>query len=238
MDNNRKYTQAERKEGVRLASEIGTKEAAIKLGVPYKTLAGWATKARKENISSIQQAVQQHEKQILKDYAQEPEPVHDIAVNLASIIADLYKTLSSASKEAATLFQSLNDNNGTISMFRKDVASRDSQIAELSRILNENNQIIEDLQRKLNERHQEIRENEMRIDDLSERLKNSLQMDNISQNQELITLKTNLQNSLKLEYEDYLVSKDSECNPDTYGALIGSLTRIFKTLRRYGIIID
>jgi hypothetical protein len=83
-----------------------------------------------------------------------------------------------------------------------------------------------------------VRENEVRVIDLSERLKNSLQMDNISQNQELITLKTNLQNSLKVEYADYLVSKDSDCNPDTYGALIGSLTRTFKILRRFGITIE
>ena len=94
------------------------------------------------------------------------------------------------------------------------------------------------MRRKLDESQQLMRDNEARIDDLSGRLKNSLQMDNISQNQELITLKTNLQNSLKVEYADYIVSKDSECNPDTYGALIGSLSRIFKTLRRFGIVID
>jgi len=159
--------------------------------------------------------------------------------NVAKGIADeLLKTLINASKEAALLFQSLSDSNGTIALLRKDVASRDARIEEFSKTIRKNNEIIDDLHRKLDESKKVIRDNEAHIDDLSGRLKNSLQMDNISQNQELITLRTNLQNSLKIEYADYLVSKDSECNPDTYGALIGSLSRIFKTLRRFGIIID
>lgn len=162
-------------------------------------------------------------------------PTIDITVDLA---AELIKKLSIASKEASILIQSLSDANGTIDLLQKDIMNRDSRIAEFSAELNEKNRTITDLQRKLNERQQLVQECEGRIADLSERLKNSLQMDIISQNQELITLRTNLQNSLKVEYADYLVSKDGECNSDTYGALIGSLARIFKTLRRYGIIID
>ena len=138
--------------------------------------------------------------------------------------SELLQIISSASKEAAVLFQSLSDNNGIIAALRKDVSDREARIA--------------DLQRRFDESQQTTRENEAHIADLSMRLKNSLQMDNISQSQELITLKSNLQNSLKVEYADYFISRDSECNPDTYGALIGSLARIFKTLRRYGIIIE
>jgi len=238
MEINRKYTQEERDEGVSLAGELGTKEAAEKLGVPYKTLSGWVTKARKKNNSESQQDTQKQENPVSIIPVQEPEPVNDIAVNLASIIADLYKTLSNASKEAAILFHSLSESNGTVSLLRKDIENRDSRITELLATIKENEHLIEGLQRKFNDSQQMILKNEASIDDLSGRLKNSLQMESVSQNQELITLKTNLQNSLKVEYADYLVSKDSECNSDTYGALIGSLARIFKTLRRFGIIID
>ena len=69
--------------------------------------------------------------------------------------------------------------------------------------------------------HENSKQNE-KITDLTERLKSSMQMDMISQSQELITLKADLANSLKLEYADYL----------------NSLTRIFRTLRRFGIMID
>ena len=238
MKINRKYTQEERDEGVSLAGKLGTKEAAEKLGVPHKTLSGWVTKARKENISLRQQDTQQQFNTPLESPAQEATSTNDVAVNLASIIADLYKTLTSASKEATVLLQSLNDSNGMVSLLRKDIESRDSRITEFLATIKENELIIEDLQRKLDNRQQTILEKEASIDDLSGRLKNSLQMDSISQNQELITLKTNLQNSLKVEYSDYIASKDSECNADTYGAMLGSLARIFKTLRRFGIIVD
>jgi septal ring factor EnvC (AmiA/AmiB activator) len=170
------------------------------------------------------------------------EPSSDVGVSASDatleLAGELIKTLSSASKEAAILAKSLSDTNGTIALFRKDIANRDSQIAELSSTISMRERTIEELERKLNGERQTVREKDDRISDLSERLKNSLQMDNISQNQELITLKANLQNSLKVEYSDYLASKEVECNPDTYGALLGSLARIFRTLRRYGVIID
>ena len=156
----------------------------------------------------------------------------------ARLTEGLLKMLSSASKEAAALFQSLSGSNGTISLLQKEITSRDSRIAELSTVVTGRDESITELQQEIAEFQQMLRENEAHISDLSERLKTAMQMDNISQNQELLTLKTNLRNGLKIEYADYLISKDCECNPDTYGALIGSLTRIFKTLRRFGITIE
>lgn len=170
-----------------------------------------------------------------KEQQAAPILANDATIRLTE---ELLRMLSSASKEAAELLESLSDSNGTISLLRKVVTNKDSRIAELSTTIGERDRTINDLQRKLNESQYLVRENEAHVADLSERLKNSLQMDNISQNQEMITLISNLKNSLKVEYADYLVSKDSECNPDTYGALIGSLTRIFKTLRRFGITME
>jgi chromosome segregation ATPase len=151
---------------------------------------------------------------------------------------ELLSILTSASKEAATLLQSISGNNGTISLLRKDIASRDTKITELSSIISERDHERTELQRKITDVQNVLHDKENSVSDLSERLKTAMQMDNISQNQELLTLKTNLQNGLKVEYSDYLASKDVECNPDSYGALLGSLARIFKTLRRFGIIID
>lgn len=164
-----------------------------------------------------------------------PIPASDAAMGLAEKLLEM---LSSASNEATVLLQSLSDSNGIISLLRKDVANRDSRIAELSMELNEKDRIITELQRKLEESQQSVHEGEARTSDLSERLKTALQMDSISQNQELITLKTSIQNRLKIEHSDYLVSKDSECTPDNYRAAISTLSQIFKTLRGLGIIIE
>jgi chromosome segregation ATPase len=146
--------------------------------------------------------------------------------------------LTSASKEASTLLKSLHESNGTIDLLRRDILLRDTKIAELSSIISERNNDINVLEQKHEESQKAIENNEVQVSDLTERLKNAMQMNNISQNQELITLKTNLQNSLKVEYTDYLAGKDAEYNKDNFEASLASLTRIFKILRRFGIIID
>lgn len=172
-----------------------------------------------------------------------PEVVeHSVAVHendaVLGIAKELKNILCSASKEATLLTQSLSDTNGTISALRKGILDRDSQIKQLSLTISEGNQTIANLQHMIEENQQTLLEKESRIDDLSEQLKDSLNMGRISNNQDMITLKANLQNSLKVEYADYLIGKESECNPINYGALIDSLTRVFKTMRRYDIIID
>jgi hypothetical protein len=171
--------------------------------------------------------------------AEEPElPSPQTKDNATRLMSELLAMILSASKEASTLQQSLSGSNGTISLLRKDIASRDTKIEELSTVVSERDHEITELQRRIVDVQNTLHDKENYISDLSERLKTAMQMDNISQNQELLTLKTNLQNGLKVEYSDYLASKDGECNPDSYGAMLGSLARIFKTLRRFGIIID
>ena len=73
------------------------------------------------------------------------------------------------------------------------------------------------------------------VSDLTERLRTSLNMDSISKNQELITLKNDISEALKLDYADYTKSKDGPYNEDLFEAYRSTLTRIFKLLKRYGI---
>ncbi|MDR1702479.1 MAG: SlyX family protein [Sporomusaceae bacterium] len=94
---------------------------------------------------------------------------------------------------------------------------------------------VEELERIIAAQQAQLEENETKIINLTERLKNSFHMDNISRNQELVTLKTNIAKRLKLEYSDFLDSKHSECNVDNFIACIGSLERIFMVLRQHGI---
>ena len=73
------------------------------------------------------------------------------------------------------------------------------------------------------------------VDDLTKRLSTSLQMDNISKSQELITLKNDISEALKLDYVDFAKSKNNEYGEDLFEAYRSMLTRIFKLLKRFGI---
>lgn len=151
---------------------------------------------------------------------------------------ELLKLLERSHCEAQKLFQTLNQSNGAIMTLREQVGDRDNCIAKLDAEIQERDKQIADLHSVAAKARDMNDELQSKISDLTERLKLSMQMDTISQNQELITLKSDLLNSLKLEYDDYLHDKDIECNSDTFGAFRSSLTRIFKTLRRFGIVFD
>lgn len=154
------------------------------------------------------------------------------------LTAELLKMIESSNREALKLFQTLSESNGTIAILRGQVSDHDTRITDLKAKLYERDGQITELHSVADKARYVCDEQQSKIADLTERLKTAMQMDSISQNQELITLKSDLANSLKLEYTDYLNDKDAECNPDTFGAFRSSLTRIFKTLRRFGIMID
>ncbi|MDR0652446.1 MAG: hypothetical protein LBG12_03965 [Synergistaceae bacterium] len=196
----------------------------IKTTRPLKTIAG---KAESESRTNLAPTVNTHPEAALSPA---DEKAH-------SLTAEILKTLESSAREARILLGTLNESNGAIANLRQQITERDSRISELSSALSERDGEIDCLRQDKINAEQTISDKDARISDLREQLRLSMQMDNISQNQELITLKSNLANSLKMEYADYLNSKDSECNSDNYAALIGSLTRIFKTLHRLGITI-
>lgn len=158
--------------------------------------------------------------------------------NAQTLAKELTGTLASAVCEAKEILNILRESNGTIAALRHQITERDVEISKLKAIITEREQAIAKLQTEIEQLSRIIKDKDCNIVDLTERLKTAMQMDNISQSQELVTLKTNLQNSLKVEYDDYLVSRDSECNSDSYAALLGSLARIFKNLKRFGINIE
>ena len=120
---------------------------------------------------------------------------------------------------------------GTVDSLKKQLSERDERISTLKAQIASHDVHVSELEEQLQER-------EERINSLTEQLKTSMQMDTISQNQELATLKKELAKALSLEYGDYLSDKDKSCNPTTFEGFVGSLKNIFKTLQRYGIIID
>lgn len=71
--------------------------------------------------------------------------------------------------------------------------------------------------------------------DLENRLKEVLQMDSSTNNQEIIKLKNEIATNLKLEYNQFEENKNSEYSVDIFEANRGAIIRIFRTLKRLGI---
>jgi len=161
----------------------------------------------------------------------EKDKNYELAEGLTSI-------LERSSREAKNLYQILNESNGMIGQLREQLTQNDMQLSLLSKDLHErDNNILANLS-EIESLKSDLDRKQTKINDLGERLRNAMQMDTISHNQELVTLKSELANSLRLEYIDYQKDKDNECNQDTFIAFRASLGKIFKALRRYGIIIE
>ena len=91
------------------------------------------------------------------------------------------------------------------------------------------------LLKEVEQLRREKSELENQVKDLDERLTNIFKLDAIAQNQELITLKSNLALSLKLTHNDYKALLDVPLSQDSYAFAKASMTHIFKILKRFDI---
>lgn len=87
----------------------------------------------------------------------------------------------------------------------------------------------------IQEMENRIKELEAKNVELIETIKYERNINIMADSQQTLTLKTVISNSLRFEYYDYLHDKNAEYDPDMFAALKGSLTRIFKVLKRNGI---
>jgi hypothetical protein len=102
----------------------------------------------------------------------------------------------------------------------------------------ERDQRIADLQAEITIRDTDIAVAQGKVDDLAGRLAKTLQLDASANNQELATLRTDLSKALKLEHQDFQEARDKAFSDDQYEAFKASLTRIFKTLKRFNITFE
>lgn len=162
--------------------------------------------------------------------------IEDSSLDKVNLQADkLMKNLLSATEEIEKLFDNVFSKNITLNNQRDRLKDQDIKILNLQdqvdKQKDENlvlNSEIETLRRSLEEKS-------LKIEGLDNRLKESFQSDEISQNQELITLKKNIAAAVKLQYEDFSENEDAECNEDNYTALKIGLNNVFRALDRYGI---
>lgn len=83
-----------------------------------------------------------------------------------------------------------------------------------------------------------LEDEKKKTSDLIEKLELSFNIDVTQQNQELLTLKTNIYNGLKLEFDTFNENNDCECNDDNFIAYRSTIMRMFRTLKRLGITFE
>lgn len=160
-----------------------------------------------------------------------PEPKLTTKYDSAETVSKIEKT----QQEILTAIRRLADNRSSIDSLTVTLARRDDELNSLRTTVSEKEHRVLSLVSELAVKDKQFLEAKGQIDELTQRLRASLQMDDISKSQELITLKNDISEALKLDYADYAKSKDSPYSDDLFEAYRSTLTRIFKLLKRFGI---
>lgn len=145
------------------------------------------------------------------------------------------KRIDKAQKEILVKMQVLTENRLCIEALTAALAQRDEEMLLMNRRIAERENKILSLINEDKEKEIELTNQKQQIDDLTERLRKSMQMDDISKKQEILTLKNDISEALKLDYEDFVKSKEKPYEEDLFEAYRSTLSRIFKLLKRFGI---
>ena len=143
--------------------------------------------------------------------------------------------IDKARKEILAAIQNISKNQLDMEALAKSITCRDEEINTARVNLSEKEKRISSLVNDINEREEILAEQKQQIEDLTERLRMSMQMDDISKKQDLLTLKNDISEALKLDYVDFIKSKEKPYDPDLFDAYRLTLSRIFKLLKRFGI---
>lgn len=127
--------------------------------------------------------------------------------------------------------------NEVIDTLRRQVRDRESEIQRINQELKNSKGESFSLRRDLESKQKEIDNCYERIEDLENRLKSVFEMDDSIRSQELMTLKKDVADAIRMEYLDYKDS-DQTFNEDNFVANSASLERVFKFLIRFGFEID
>ena len=148
---------------------------------------------------------------------------------------ELIKTLKSANEEVQKLFDNIFNKNNTIQNLQNKLSEKEKVINSMKIEIENNNSSIVSLKDQINNVKAELEDKEIKITDLTERLKLSFKADEITKNQDLTTLKSDIASAVKLQYEDFNEHQNESCNEDNYEALKVSFKQVFRALNRYGI---
>lgn len=96
------------------------------------------------------------------------------------------------------------------------LARRDDELNSLRTTVSEKEHRVLSLVSELAVKDKQFLEAKGQIDELTQRLRASLQMDDISKSQELITLKNDISEALKLDYADYAIPTVNAVTPECH----------------------
>ena len=148
---------------------------------------------------------------------------------------ELLEILQSANQEVSKLLNNVFIKNHTIGNLQDKLYVRFQEINQLKEEIENKNTSLSSLNNTIDSLKKDLDKKEEEIKDLRGRLKLSFDADEVSKNQELMTLKNDIALSVKLQYADFNEQKNENCNEDNYEALKVILNQVFRILKRYGI---
>lgn len=143
--------------------------------------------------------------------------------------------VESTQSEILTVLRNLTENRTAIDILALQIQKKDDEIVSAQARIRDLEQQLSTTYLELKKSKEDLLSAEMEISDLTSRLRTSLSMDEISKNQELTTLKKDISEALRLDYVDFMETKNSDCSQDLFEAYRSMIMRIFKLLNRFGI---
>lgn len=148
---------------------------------------------------------------------------------------DVVYKIERTQQDILNYVRKLVENRTSIDALTLAIAQRDGELDSLRDVVSEKEQRIALLSSEFGAMDRQLSEVKGQVADLTDRLRTALQMDDISKSQELITLKNDISEALKLDYADFIKSSERPYSDSLFNVYRTTLSRIFKLLKRFGI---
>ncbi|MCL2426447.1 MAG: hypothetical protein FWD05_08940 [Oscillospiraceae bacterium] len=161
-----------------------------------------------------------------------------IKQNNVTLSNEAITKIESSQAEMLNLLRKLSSDHTAIDALTVQLISKGNEIVDIRAQRDDKEQQLKVALTEIKELNSKLAKAEGNVSDLTGRLRSSLNMDEISKNQELTTLKNDISEALKLDYSDFIGTRESEYSPDLFDVYRSTLTRIFKLLKRFGITCE
>ena len=167
-----------------------------------------------------------------------PETEQQVKQNNVALSNEAITKIESSQVEMLSLLRKLSSDHTAIDALTVQLTNKGNEIVDIRAQRDEKEQQLKAALTEINELNSKLAKAEGNVSDLTGRLRSSLNMDEISKNQELATLKNDISEALKLDYSDFIGTKESEYSSDLFDVYRSTLTRVFKLLKRFGITCE
>ncbi|MDL2233238.1 hypothetical protein LJC63_06625 [Ruminococcaceae bacterium OttesenSCG-928-L11] len=156
----------------------------------------------------------------------------------ANISVDSLVRIEATQSEMLAVLRRLTENRTAMDALALQLQKKNGEIDSAQSTILDRERQLSATALELKKSKEALSSAEEQISDLTSRLRASLNMDEISKNQELTTLKNDISEALKLDYSDFIGTRNSEYSQDLFEAYRSTLTRIFKLLKRFGVTCE